>query len=255
MKNIKLLICFLSLMFILSSCLTTRQTNLLQKGDGKKMMVDETSALKEYRICPGDVLYISVMSLNQETNALFSIYSRQNNQSGNNSGLSSFKVYPDGTIDFPYLPDPILVKGKTTLEVKLLLEDKLQIITKECAVQVTLSNRFFSVIGEAGVGRYDIVKEKTTIFQALAQSGDIHPYGDRSKVKIIRQTEDGTTIKTFDVKTQDIINSEFYYIQPNDVIYVQPLGRQFWGINSFGAVFAFISTVTSVGLLIYNFVK
>jgi polysaccharide export outer membrane protein len=111
------------------------------------------------------------------------------------------------------------------------------------------------VIGESRVGRYPIAKEQTTIYQALAQSQDINPYGDRSKVKIIRQTDSGTVVKTFDIRSKDIINSEFYYIQPNDVIYIQPLGRQFWGIDSFGAIFAIISTVASIGLVIYNFSK
>jgi polysaccharide export outer membrane protein len=250
----KFFVYLVGLLFSFSSCLTTRQTNLLREdapvGNGKGL-----EAIKEYRVCSGDELYISVFSLNQETNALFSSFSHEG---GNNhimgSRLSSFTVFPDGTIDFPYM-ESIYVKDKTTLEIKLMLEEKLQVIAKDCAVQVSLGNRMFSVIGESGVGMHGIVKEKTTIFEALALAGDIQPYGDRAKVKIIRQTSNGTIVKTFDIRSQSLVNSEYYYIQPNDVIYVQPMGRQFWGIDSFGAFFAFISTVSSIGLMIYGYIK
>jgi polysaccharide export outer membrane protein len=217
-------------------------------SDGKGM-----EAIKEYRVCPGDELYISVVSLNSETNALFSSFSG-GSSSGGSSKLSTFTVYPDGTIDFPYMGS-FHVKDKTTLEIKLMLEEKLQMIAKDCVVQVTLGNRVFSVIGESGVGNHGIVKEKTTIFEALALAGDIQPYGDRAKVKIIRQTSTGTIVKIFEVRSQSLINSEYYYVQPNDVIYIQPMGRQFWGIDSFGAVFAFVSTLTSIGVMVYNFIK
>jgi len=128
-------------------------------------------------------------------------------------------------------------------------------IADDCFVRVSIENRFYSVIGEASAGRYPIIKEQMTIFQALAQSGGIKSFGDRKHVKIIRQIEGATMIKSFDLRSQDIINSEFYYIQPNDIIYVQPLGRQFLGLTSFGAVFAVVTTVVSLGLMIYNFVK
>jgi polysaccharide export outer membrane protein len=67
--------------------------------------------------------------------------------------------------------------------------------------------------------------------------------------------DNGTMIRTFDIRSKDVVNSEFYYIQPNDIIYVQPLGRQFLGLNSFGAVFAVVSTVISFSFMIYNFAK
>jgi polysaccharide export outer membrane protein len=240
------------LLLLLTSCITTRQTNLLQEdapiSDGK-----ETDAIKEYRVCSGDELSISVVSLNMETNALFASFSGGGGGAGGGS-LSSFTIFPDGTIDFPYM-GAIYVKNKTTLEIKLMLEEKLQAFAKDCSVQVTLGNRFFSVIGEAGVGQFGIVKEKMTIYQALAVSGDIRPYGDRLRVKLIRQTSTGTVVKTFNVRSQSIINSEFYYIQPNDVIYLQPMGRQFFGIDSFGGMFAFISTITSVGIMVYNYIR
>lgn len=258
MKVTKYIIGLLCYSFFFSSCLTTRHTNLLVDDGNPRVETNEKNALDEYRVCAGDELRISILSLNPETNTLFSIFSPSilisQSQDHASSGLSSFTVHPDGTIDFPYL-GALPVKGKTTLEIKLMLEKELEVITKDCSVQVSMNNRYFSVIGESRAGRYPIMKERTTIHQALAQAYDILPFGDRSEVKVIRQTETGTVIQVFDVRTQHILDSEFYYIQPNDVIYIPPMGRQFWGISSFGALFAVFSTITSVGLLVFKFVK
>jgi polysaccharide export outer membrane protein len=126
---------------------------------------------------------------------------------------------------------------------------------ENCLVFVRLSNRYYSVMGESAAARYPMATEQLTIFQALAQSKDILPYGNRAQVRIIRNTPQGTQIKTFDLRSEEIINSEFYYVQPNDVIYIQPLGRQFWGIDSFQSIFGLVSTVASLGIVIFYFVQ
>ncbi len=254
MKN-KVLYFFLLLQGCLfSSCLTTQQTNLLREPGGSVPAYPKVQGVAEYRIKPGDELSIQISAFDAATSRLYSLYS-MNNGFGSSTGIRLFSVSSQGNIYFPYLGD-IYVKDKTTFEVQELLTSKLHNeISPQSTAVVTLGNRSFSVIGESKTGTYSIAKEQTTIFQALSMSGDIRQYGDRSKVKIIRQTINGTIVKTFDLRSQDIVNSEFYYVQPNDVIYIQPLGRQFWGLNSFGAVFAMLSTFISVGLTIYSFVK
>lgn len=260
MEKLKLTIVFSLLIFLLSSCLTTKQTNLLQEPGGSIPSYPSVEGIGEYHIKSGDelVVRISVPAYNAAMASLFSLFS-SGRVSGDDatSRLSSFTVDPSGNIYFPYLGD-ISVKGKTTLEIQQQLEEKInrEILADDgCIVHVSLGNRYFSVIGEARASRYPIAKEQLTIYQALSESQDINPYGDRSQVKIIRKTEEGTLIKTFDLRSTDIVNSDFYYIQPNDVIYIQPLQRQFWGINSFGAVFAIITTITSLGITIYNLAK
>ncbi len=234
---------------LLASCVTTKQTNLLQETGGGIPGYQTTVPLEEYKVKSGDQLKISVAANPKDTKSaqLFSSFS-------GGSG-SSFPVNPDGTIYFPYLGD-VFVRGKNTFEIQQTLEKRINDnIVDGCIVLVSLESRYFSIIGEAGAGRHPIAKEQTTIFQALALSGGIAPYGDRSHVKIIRQIENGTVIKTFDLRSEEIINSEFYYIQPDDVIYIQPMGRKFLGLNSFSAGFAVLSTVISLGLMAYSFFK
>lgn len=265
-------ILLLSLVIAASSCVTTKQTNLLREPGGGIPSYPPAEAIGEYTVNPGDELNV-VISLPQEnvqigtttgasaantTASLFRLFSLRNNTvGGDGNKLRTFAVSPDGSIYFPYLGN-IHVAGKTTLEIQTELETRLKsdiIQDEECFVYVSLNNRYYSVIGEASVGRFSIPKEQMTIFQALAQSGDIRQYGNRAKVKILRQQGDQTLIKEFDLRSEDVINSEFYYIQPNDVIYIEPLKKQFWGINSFGSIFAVITTIASLGVVVYNLTK
>lgn len=244
--------------FLFSSCLTTRQTNLLQEPGGGTPFYKKVPEIGEYRIKRGDELAVQIRMPNTaagaRTAALFSLF---NNAEGS-SRLQTLTVSPKGIIYFPFLGE-IYVIGKTTLDVQTELEARInrEIFTEEGAVvAVRLANRFYSVIGEAGVGHHPIPKEQLTIFQALAISGEIRQFGDRSHVRIMRRESDGTTtVRTFDLRSAAIVNSEFYYVQPNDVIYVQPLGRQFLGISSFSSVFAILTTLASMGILIYRLTK
>jgi polysaccharide export outer membrane protein len=246
-------------LLLLTSCLTTRQTNLLQQSGGDITTYPRVDDRGEYIIKPGDelIVQITVAMDNVKTRYLFNLFTGYSSNYSDDNKLNTFSVSPEGDIYFPYIGS-LYVAGKTTHDIQTELETKINrdfLKGESCLVYVGLSNRYFSVIGESSAGRYPIAKEKLTIYQALSQSKDIRPYGDRSQVKIIRRTLSGTVIKTFDLRSAGIVNSEFYYIQPNDVIYIQPLGRQFWGMNSFGAVFAFISTLSSLGVLVYNLAK
>lgn len=257
-KNGVILLLILPILFF-SPCLTTKQTNLLREPEGSIPNYASVETIGEYTVKPGDELNvrISVPGESTQTESLYSLFSALYTDDNNDTKLRTLSVSPEGSIYFPYIGD-IPVAGKTTLDIQTELEKRInkEILTEDGSlVHVSLANRFFSVIGESGVGRYDIPKEQLTIYQALSQSKDIRPYGDRSRVKVIRQTENGTAIREFDLRSADIVNSEFYYIQPNDVIYVQPLGRQFWGISSFSSIFAVITTISSLGIAIYNFAK
>ncbi|MDR0231041.1 MAG: polysaccharide biosynthesis/export family protein [Dysgonamonadaceae bacterium] len=252
MKRIIISMIVVLQMLFLTSCLTTRDTNLLQKpGLGIPSYPKVNPPIEDYRVKFGDQLNIilTINPLDQSTSRLFSFFSSTYGA----DDMRNFPIRTDGTIYFPYLGD-IYVKGKTTFEIQQLLEKRfVEGFATDCMVRVFLANRYYSMIGETGSGRFPIEKEQMTIFQALGQGGSIMPYGDRKNVKIIRQMDGGTMIKSFDLRSRDIVNSEFYYIQPNDIIYIQPLGKQFLGLNSFWSVFGFASSLISFGFMIYGF--
>ena len=178
---------------------------------------------------------------------------------GGSYDLYTYLVQEDGCIDFPMV-GRVPVRGMTTRGVKRVLEDELSSFIKSygdyqmMSVEVKIVRRSFSVISDIGSGTFNIQKEKVTIFEALAMAGDIGDFGDRSKVRIVREKEGVTQIKEFDVRSEDIINSEFYYIEPNDVIYIQRIKGQSFGVNSVATTISVAATTLAFGGFIYGLV-
>ena len=269
MKKLTHILIFGLLAVTLSSCLTSKKVNLLQEPDDKKIpSYVDTLAFEDYRIRIDDRLYIQVYSVDENLTKLFnngasSTYMRQQMMgAGNTYGtneLYSYLVDDNGNIQFPMIGD-LPVRGKTTREVKLLLEEQLAGLVKPVgnyalmSVDVQVVNRYFSVIGAVQSARVPLIKEKVTIFEALAMAGDIADYGDHSKIRILREIEGETTIRTFDIRSKDIINSEFYYIEPNDVIYIQYMPGHSFGINHVTTTIAVVATTISFGGFIYALV-
>lgn len=249
----------------LSSCVTSRKVNYWQEPDRQIPSYTDTLSYEDYQLRKGDRLYIYVHSIDERITKLFNSGNsniRYYVRSGNNAGttdLYSYVVDEDGNITFPTV-GTVPVLGKTTRQVKHQLEDLLSGQIKSLAdmspfsVDVQVIQRYFSVIGANHSGRFAIPKEKVTIFEALAMAGDIADFGDRSRIKLIRETGDSTIIKTFDVRSKDIVNSEFYYIEPNDVIYIRKITGKSFGINSAAATVSVVATTFSFGVLIYSFI-
>lgn len=219
---------------------------------------------EEYKIIPGDQLSIAVYAWDNETARMFSGYvprfTRQglNESTGvnvgsqsrgleNMGGIRPVSVYADGTITFPYI-GKLYVQGLTMLEARNLISQKLDELSEGTTAEVSLANRYFSVLGEAGASRVTMPNTSMTILQALAIAGNIGPYGDRSKVTVIRQTEAGSVSKTFDLRSKEIIDTEYYYIQPNDVIYIPQTSKKF--IGSTTSIAGVVGVLLSVASLV-----
>lgn len=249
----------------LSSCITSRKVNYWQEPDRQIPSYSDTLSYEDYQLRKGDRLYISVYSIDEKITQLFNSGStnmRQYVRNGSNAGttdLYSYVVDDEGNILFPMIGQ-VQVLGLTTREVKLELEKLLSGQIKSIggqsvfSVDVQVIQRFFSVIGANRSGRFAIPKEKVTIFEALAMAGDIADFGDRSNVKVIRQIGDSTQVMTFDVRSKDIVNSEFYYVEPNDVIYIRKTAGYSFGINSAAATVSMVATTLSFGVFIYSMV-
>jgi polysaccharide export outer membrane protein len=262
----KLLIILLPL--LLASCVTSKKVNLMQEaGKHKIPSYADTLSYEDYQVRVGDRMYIYVYSIDERVSQMFNSSGhginasqmRQNNMGGSYD-LYTYLVHEDGTIDYPMV-GKVPVRGKTTREIKLLLEKELagyiassyteyQVVS----VEVNIVRRSFSVISDHGSGTFTIQKEKVTIYEALAMAGDIGDFGDRSQVRIIRETEGKTQIKVFDIRSKDIINSEFYYIEPNDVIYIQRIKGQSFGINSVTTTISVAATTLAFGGFVYGLI-
>lgn len=254
--------------FLLSSCVTARKVNYMQKPDREIPTYADTLRFEDYVLRIGDRLYVYVYSLDENIQKMYNAggssasQMRQQMSQGQQTGsydLYTYLVDEEGYIDFPTI-GKIFVKGLTTREVKYKLEDELSKLLQDMpgyqtiSVEVNIVNRSFSVIG-AQSGRYMIRKEKMTIFEALALAGDLGEFNSRKEIKLVREKNGVTTIKTFDARSEDIINSEYYYIEPNDIIYIRQIPGYSFGINHVTTVIGVTAATISFGVLIYTIVQ
>ncbi len=254
----------LLIVFAFSSCITSQRVNYMQEPDKHIPAYDDTLSYQDYQLQVNDRLYIHVYSVDEKVATLFNsgmTNVRQFTRSGGNSNadLYTYLIDDKGYINFPTI-GKVYVLGLTTREVKRVLEKELATVVVQqgdmpnISVEVQIVQRYFSVIGAKSSGRFMINQEKVSIFEALAMAHDIADFGDRAKINIIREVGDSTIIKTFDVRSADIINSEFYYIEPNDVIYIPKIKGQAFGLNSASATLSVVASTFSFGVFIYTLV-
>jgi len=253
----------------LSSCVTARKVNYMQEPDRHIPSYADTLAFEDYELRIGDRLYVYVYSLDETIMKMYNAgganSSQMRQQMGNGGGtygsydLYTYLIDEDGNIDFPTIGKQY-VQGKTTREVKKQLEQELSTLLQELpgystvSVEVNIVNRSFSVIG-AQSGRYPINKEKMTIFEALAMAGDLGEFNSRKEIKLVREKNGVTTIKTFDARSKDIVNSEYYYIEPNDIIYIRQIPGYSFGINHVTTVIGVTAATISFGVFVYSIVQ
>jgi len=233
MKKIVLL--FLSVL-LFSSCVSRKRLTYLQEtesDEGKKYELNRS----QYQVQPNDILNITIRSFDQETAAMFN-----SERSGNLAAgdlvfyLTGFSIDLAGNISMPVI-GKVNVVGKTTEEIKELIEQKLNDYFKEGAVfvSVQLAGVRFSVVGDVSrPGKYVIYQNQVNIFEALAQAGDITIVGDRREVQIVRQTNEGVKTINLNLTDKNILTSPYYFIQPNDIINVKPLAVKSFGIGTTG---------------------
>ncbi len=237
------------------SCVTHRKLTYLQsKGMPDDFIPSVTPAT--YKIQPYDNLFIRVITPDPKFSDMFNTMPVATYSIGvteQSADLLSYPVDDEGFIQLPYA-GKIMVAGKTLAMVTIEVEKVLKAYVADAAITVKMINNYVSLIGEVQrPGRYPIYKERMNIFQALAMAGDLIEYGNRQKIQVIRQTSNGNIIKEFSIRDRSIMESEFFYVMPNDVIYAQPMKGKFFQMNAF-PYSVIISTITTF-VLLWNVLK
>jgi len=249
MRDTTKLIVLIIITLCISSCYNYKNLRLLQ-DDNKSLPIYENSNYTDYRIRLNDEIIYRLITSDETISKLISP------QSGSSSGQSmiSYRVHPDGTIDLPFISH-IPVIGLTLLEATKVVEDRFKELIPDATIKLSLSNKIFTIFGDAGSGIFPIYKEKLTIFQALAMSGDLSEGTDLRHIRIIRETDKGTRILEFDIRPKSLIDSKYYYVYPNDIIYVQREFSSFYKVNSYSALLGVISFSLSLLFAVLNYTK
>lgn len=188
----------------------------------------ELAANYEIKIQPDDLLSIIVSAEDDEIAAPFNLktVSVQSSQkldlSVGQQMLQLYLVNSKGFIEFPVLGS-IKVGGLSRAEVLKILRDKIAVYIKNPIINLRVTNFKVSVQGEVVVpGVYPVNSERITLIEALTMAKDLTIYGRRDNILIIREIDGVKTYNRVDITQADFINSPFYYLAQNDVIYVEP---------------------------------
>lgn len=232
---------------VFSSCVPMKKMLLLkdaQMAEENKSVEYVNERTLNYKIQPGDNLYIKALNIIDEKNSIaLNGESRGGSYLTSDASiyLNSYTVNKDGYIDYP-LTGLVEVKNLTVEQAKEKLQNELSKYVKETALMVKLSNFDLTILGEVvRPGKYKVYQSEISILEALAMAGNFTDFAKNDAVKIVRRTDNGSEIVTVNVGEAGILSSPYYYLKPNDIIYVEPLKFKQWGFTSFP-----YSTVLSV---------
>ena len=253
---------FVILAIIFTSCIPNKDLIYFQGEPSQNQRLQKLQN-EPYKLQVNDMLDIQIKSADEKLVALFQTSTNENNTTRYNDESIYFTAYTidrHGNIRLPYIGD-INVLGYTTHEVLEKIEKAFETYFKnpeDVFITVRLAGIRFTVLGEVNsTGSKILYLNQVNLVEALATAGDITMTGNRAKVTIFRKNIDGT--KRYDVNMLDIssFDSENFYIQSSDVVYVEPLKQKSWGTGTSGmqtitSLIAVLSLVTTTILLVKN---
>ena len=265
MKKLSLFFTVSLVLAFFSSCGSVKNIAYIQNSDS--VNYDRSQYLYDAKIMPKDELTISVNTTNPEVSLPFNLLMQNAYQQGRTLSTTGGTLMPylvdtEGSINFPII-GRLQVAGLTKRQCERMIQDKIRPYLAESEnpiVTVRMSSYSISVLGEvARPGSYMVSREEINVFEALAQAGDLTIYGVRDRVKLIRKNASGRKeIHTLNLNDADIVNSPYFYLQQNDIIYVEPnkVKAQNSSVGSMTTLwFSATSILISLTSLLYNILK
>lgn len=262
MKRLNKILFALMAVVMFASCASHKHVAYFQNSE--EVDLSKSQYLYDARIMPKDQLTITVSTTNDEAAVPFNLtvptpYTANQRSTYSQAMLQTYLVDNEGNINYPILGQ-IHVGGLTKSECEKMIQEKIQpymSAAENPIVTVRMTGYQISVIGEvARPGTFTVSREKISILEALAQAGDLTIYGQRKNVQLIREDASGQkSIHTFDLTDADIINSPYFYLQQNDVVYVTPnkVKAQNSSVGSMTTLwFSATSILISLTSLLYN---
>lgn len=250
----------LLLTIALASCVPQKKMLYLKEAEMlaeniSKNYVNDRSL--NYKLQPGDNLYIRALNTIDERSA--AAISGGTTGTGTTSSsdasvyLRSYTVDDEGYIELP-LVGKIEVMNLTVDEAKNKLQTALDKYVNQTMLIVKLANFNLTVLGEVNKpGMYKVYQAQINLFEALSLAGNVTNFAKLNEVRIIRQTDDGSEIITVDMGNADILSSSYYYLKPNDIVYVEPLKIKQWGFTAFP--YSTVISVISLGVTLVTLVR
>lgn len=243
-KNLSYNVILLMTFFLLTSCVSTKNITYFQNRNNIDVALSKQ--LYDAKIMPKDILQIQVFSMTPEASEPFNLMkstsSSTTSTTTTQNSVYNYLVSNDGTIVMPIIGN-IKVGGLTKNEAEELIKSKVQPYISDIenvVVHVRMMNYKYAILGGVrSPGLYTTQNEKVSILEAIAQAGDLTTFAYRDRIFLIRENSEGQKeYHQLNINDANIISSPYYYLQQNDVIYVE--SRKTEARN------AFISSNTSV---------
>ena len=234
-KDIRHLLLALLVLLTVSSCVSRKEIAYFQDMSEMESAVDASkTALK---IQPNDMLTITVSAANMEAVQPFNLPLTTAPRLGGNGTVSgnmqlqTYLVDSEGNIEYPLL-GTIHIAGKTRQELLAYLKEEISAYVQDPIINIQIVNFQVTVLGEVNrPGTFTVPDERLSLTKALGLAGDLTIYGRRDNVLVIRETGETKEYKYVDLTDSDLLNSDFYYLQQNDVVYVEPNSAQMQGAS------------------------
>ncbi|MDD3861081.1 MAG: polysaccharide biosynthesis/export family protein [Bacteroidales bacterium] len=254
-----LILVLTGLIFILiSSCTSVKKLRYLQtESDGiETEHIIDYNKTEGYRLNKGDNLYIDITTSNIEFKEyIVSGKTGTNVTSMNNSSLYiiSYQIDAEGYIHLPFI-EPVEAYNKTLEELKEKLTELYKVYVTDVTVNVKLVNFNVTVLGEVSrAGQYFSSSNHLNLYEAVGMAGDLTLYGNRKRVKVMRLMPEGKyKIRELDITRASVIGDEFFELQPNDIVYVEPLGTKPFGFGTFPTGTILSAVTTLIVILTYT---
>ena len=206
----------------------------------------------DYKLQPGDNLYIRFLNTIDQNSAaaLAGDYNSRTYTSEAGIYLQSYTLDEEGCIELP-LTGKINLKNMTVDQAKEVLQEKVSKYINQTTLIVKLSNFNLTVLGEVSKpGMYKVYQSQINLFEAIAMAGNMTNFAQKDNVKIVRQTENGSEIVLVDMGQADLLSSPYYYLKPNDIIYVEPMKIKQWGFTTFP--YSTVFSIVTLGVTLYS---
>jgi polysaccharide export outer membrane protein len=250
LSNLSIIIILMAI--ILNSCIPQRKIKLVQKKI--KNDTTETFVVKprpKNTVQPFDNLYIRVISPDLVTSNMFNTESNISSRSNIDYNMISYTVNDSGYIDFPYV-GLIKLKDLTVLEAKDTLQSELSKYISSATVIVKFVGKSLTIIGEViRQGEYTIFDDNVNIFTAISMASGFTDYANRQNITIIREVAGKASYHNIDLTDSHILESEYYYLKPEDIVLVQPLKQKSYGFATFPYPLVLTGLTTVIALLTF----
>jgi len=254
------LLCFLCFCLVFGACTQFKDITYLRNVGTNQNDTLYVQKFNEYKVQIADILYIRVTCLDESINSLFNQTSSTSNSSmsamgGGSFYLTGYTVDNEGKISLPII-GKVFVLGQTINEIQTTVKKLSEKYITDASIDVKLVSFKISFLGEVKrVGQINIFSDRANIFEALALAGDISYYGNRHNILIMRVGKQGTEMHRVDLSDKSILSSNLFFLQPNDIIYVEPMRSTGFRLSAadYAMLMSTFAATVSTFFLIKNF--